>query len=176
MASYNRVILVGNLTRDPELRYIPSGTAVTVNTGSFTGTLTLTAPVSGTGTIATSGGGISITPVSGQKALIVTDYPVIVSKLQEVIKTLDEGPGGVEVKFVPIKNADPSSVATTDVVLLPVLTLSLNDFLICSSRSGTGCPLCSRALAIPTAYRSCSSVMRVTAVPLFPALPVRPAR
>jgi len=28
MASYNRVILVGNLTRDPELRYIPSGTAV----------------------------------------------------------------------------------------------------------------------------------------------------
>jgi len=28
-ASYNKVILVGNLTRDPELRYTPSGTAVT---------------------------------------------------------------------------------------------------------------------------------------------------
>ena len=28
MASLNRVILMGNLTRDPELRYIPSGTAV----------------------------------------------------------------------------------------------------------------------------------------------------
>lgn len=28
MASFNRVILVGNLTRDPEIRYIPSGTAV----------------------------------------------------------------------------------------------------------------------------------------------------
>lgn len=28
MASYNKVILVGNLTRDPELRYTPSGTAV----------------------------------------------------------------------------------------------------------------------------------------------------
>jgi single-strand DNA-binding protein len=28
MASYNRVILMGNLTRDPDLRYIPSGTAV----------------------------------------------------------------------------------------------------------------------------------------------------
>lgn len=28
MASYNRVILVGNLTRDPEIRHIPSGTAV----------------------------------------------------------------------------------------------------------------------------------------------------
>jgi single-strand DNA-binding protein len=28
MASYNRVILVGNLTRDPEIRYIPSGMAV----------------------------------------------------------------------------------------------------------------------------------------------------
>ena len=29
MASYNRVILVGNLTRNPELKYIPSGMAVT---------------------------------------------------------------------------------------------------------------------------------------------------
>jgi single-strand DNA-binding protein len=28
MASYNRVILLGNLTRDPELRYLPSGMAV----------------------------------------------------------------------------------------------------------------------------------------------------
>ena len=28
MANYNKVILMGNLTRDPELRYIPSGTAV----------------------------------------------------------------------------------------------------------------------------------------------------
>jgi single-strand DNA-binding protein len=28
MASFNKVILVGNLTRDPQVRYIPSGTAV----------------------------------------------------------------------------------------------------------------------------------------------------
>lgn len=28
MASYNRVILMGNLTRDPQVRYIPSGSAV----------------------------------------------------------------------------------------------------------------------------------------------------
>ena len=28
MASYNRVILIGNVTRDIEIRYIPSGTAV----------------------------------------------------------------------------------------------------------------------------------------------------
>ena len=27
-ASLNRVFLIGNLTRDPELRYVPSGTAV----------------------------------------------------------------------------------------------------------------------------------------------------
>ena len=32
MANYNKVILMGNLTRDPEIRYIPSGTAV-VNLG-----------------------------------------------------------------------------------------------------------------------------------------------
>ena len=29
MANLNRVLLMGNLTRDPELRYVPSGTAVT---------------------------------------------------------------------------------------------------------------------------------------------------
>jgi single-strand DNA-binding protein len=29
MANYNRIILMGNLTRDPELKYLPSGTAVT---------------------------------------------------------------------------------------------------------------------------------------------------
>lgn len=28
MASYNQVTLIGNLTKDPELRYIPSGSAV----------------------------------------------------------------------------------------------------------------------------------------------------
>ncbi|MDX2200710.1 MAG: single-stranded DNA-binding protein [Phycisphaerae bacterium] len=28
MASYNKVVLIGNLTRDPELRYLPSNTAV----------------------------------------------------------------------------------------------------------------------------------------------------
>ena len=29
MANFNKVIIAGNLTRDPELRYIPSGQAVT---------------------------------------------------------------------------------------------------------------------------------------------------
>ena len=28
MASFNKVILVGNLTRDPEVKYLPSGSAV----------------------------------------------------------------------------------------------------------------------------------------------------
>ena len=28
MVSLNRVLLIGNLTKDPELRYTPSGTAV----------------------------------------------------------------------------------------------------------------------------------------------------
>ena len=29
MVAFNRVILAGNLTRDPEIRYLPSGTSVT---------------------------------------------------------------------------------------------------------------------------------------------------
>lgn len=29
MASYNKVILLGNLTRDPEMKYLPNGNAVT---------------------------------------------------------------------------------------------------------------------------------------------------
>jgi single-strand DNA-binding protein len=29
MAQFNKIILIGNLTRDPELRYTPNGTAVT---------------------------------------------------------------------------------------------------------------------------------------------------
>ena len=29
MVSLNKVLLLGNLTRDPELRYVPSGAAVT---------------------------------------------------------------------------------------------------------------------------------------------------
>ena len=29
MVTYNKVLLIGNLTRDPELRYTPQGTAVT---------------------------------------------------------------------------------------------------------------------------------------------------
>src|SRR5215831_16451135 len=28
MANYNKVILIGNLTRDPEVRYTPKGTAI----------------------------------------------------------------------------------------------------------------------------------------------------
>ncbi|MBU1087850.1 MAG: single-stranded DNA-binding protein, partial [Candidatus Omnitrophica bacterium] len=32
MANLNKVLLMGNLTRDPELRYAPSGTAVTTFT------------------------------------------------------------------------------------------------------------------------------------------------
>jgi len=35
MASYNRVVLVGNLTRDVELRYTPQGTAVTDVAANF---------------------------------------------------------------------------------------------------------------------------------------------
>lgn len=56
--------------------------------------------------------GGSIQPVPGQKTVIVADYASVVSKAQQVIATLDEGTAN-EVKFVPIKNADPTQVATT---------------------------------------------------------------
>ena len=45
MANLNRIFLIGNLTRDPELRYIPSGTAV-VSFGMAINT-TLPRPASG---------------------------------------------------------------------------------------------------------------------------------
>lgn len=41
MARLNRVFLMGNLTRDPELRYVPSGTAVTTFTIASDRTYTL---------------------------------------------------------------------------------------------------------------------------------------
>ena len=58
----------------------------------------------------TQGGQIS--PVNGQKSVIVSDYPSVVAKVEQIIKTLDEGTP-IDVKFVPIKNADPSVVAST---------------------------------------------------------------
>ena len=41
MASLNKVFLIGNLTRDPELRYLPSGTAVATFTVAVNRTYTL---------------------------------------------------------------------------------------------------------------------------------------
>jgi general secretion pathway protein D len=50
--------------------------------------------------------------VSGQRAVIVTDYPANVARVEQVLRTLDEGTE-TEVKFVPVKNADPQTVAQT---------------------------------------------------------------
>ena len=41
MANFNKVFLMGNLTRDPELRYLPNGTAVTTFTIASNRTYTL---------------------------------------------------------------------------------------------------------------------------------------
>ena len=41
MPGFNKVILVGNLTRDPELRYVPSGRAVTTFSIAVNRTYTL---------------------------------------------------------------------------------------------------------------------------------------
>lgn len=56
--------------------------------------------------------GGQISPVSGQKAVIVSDYASVVTRVEQLIKTLDEGTP-IEVQFVPIKNAEPSVVAST---------------------------------------------------------------
>jgi general secretion pathway protein D len=56
--------------------------------------------------------GGQIQAVSGQRAVIISDYPSAVVRVEQVIKTLDEGLP-VEVKFVAIKNAEPAAVAQT---------------------------------------------------------------
>lgn len=56
--------------------------------------------------------GGQISPVNGQKAVIVSDFATIVARVEQIIKTLDEG-SPVDVQFIPIKNAEPSVVATT---------------------------------------------------------------
>jgi type II secretory pathway component GspD/PulD (secretin) len=56
--------------------------------------------------------GGQIQAVSGQRAVIISDYPSAVTRVEQVIKTLDEGMP-VEVKFVAIRNAEPAAVAQT---------------------------------------------------------------
>jgi general secretion pathway protein D len=56
--------------------------------------------------------GGQIQAVNGQRAVIISDYPSAVARVEQVIKTLDEGMP-VEVKFVAIKNAEPAAVAQT---------------------------------------------------------------
>ena len=56
--------------------------------------------------------GGQIQAVGGQRSVIISDYPSAVARVEQVIKTLDEGMP-VEVKFVAIKNAEPAAVAQT---------------------------------------------------------------
>jgi type II secretory pathway component GspD/PulD (secretin) len=56
--------------------------------------------------------GGQIQAVGGQRAVIISDYPSAVARVEQVIKTLDEGMP-VEVKFVAIKNAEPPAIAQT---------------------------------------------------------------
>ena len=44
MANFNKVILAGNLTRDPELRYTPKGTAIAYEFAETNGNLWVTVP------------------------------------------------------------------------------------------------------------------------------------
>ena len=57
--------------------------------------------------------GGNVLPVQGQRALIVSDYPSVVSRVEQVARMLDASGPVVETRFVPLKEADAGAVATT---------------------------------------------------------------
>ena len=80
MASYNKVILMGNLTRDPELKYLPSGAAVAniglaVNRNVYTDRQT--GEKEGRGLFCRSGGFGSTRPKSCERVLYRKADPYI---------------------------------------------------------------------------------------------------
>jgi len=57
--------------------------------------------------------GGNVLPVPGQRALVVSDYPSVVSRVEQVARMLDTSGPVVETRFVPLKEADAGAVATT---------------------------------------------------------------
>ncbi len=56
--------------------------------------------------------GGNIVAVPGQKLLIVSDYPTVISKIEQVARMLDSAGPAVEIRFVPLREADAAGVVT----------------------------------------------------------------
>jgi type II secretory pathway component GspD/PulD (secretin) len=59
--------------------------------------------------LTTPGGNVQA--LTGQKTLIVSDYPVVIKRLNEMIALLDTEGAPVDVQFVPLKQAEAAAVA-----------------------------------------------------------------
>lgn len=62
--------------------------------------------------------GGNIQTVGGQRELIVSDYPSVIRRIEQIAKTLDTEAAAVSVQFVSIKQADATAVASTVMQLL----------------------------------------------------------
>lgn len=56
--------------------------------------------------------GGNVTAVGGQRALVVSDYPSAVGRVEQLVRLLDAQAPPLEARFVPLKSAEAASVAT----------------------------------------------------------------
>lgn len=66
--------------------------------------------------LSTPGG--NATAVAGQKAIIVSDYPSAMTRVTDIVKMLDTEGAPVDVQFVPLQQAEASTVAPIVTALL----------------------------------------------------------
>src|SRR5687768_7076075 len=57
--------------------------------------------------------GGNVLAVPGQRLLVVSDYPSVAARVEQVARMLDSSGPALETRFVPLKEADASAVATT---------------------------------------------------------------
>lgn len=62
--------------------------------------------------------GGNVVPVQGQRMIIISDYPSVIARAEQLARLLDSDGPPVETRFVPLKEAEASSVASTVAQLL----------------------------------------------------------
>ena len=62
--------------------------------------------------------GGNVQALTGQKALIVSDYPSVIKRVGEMIALLDAEGASVEVQFVPLKQAEATAIAPIATALI----------------------------------------------------------